>query len=156
VEFFVVRAVEPAADAMGLNRFLASRRVLSIDRRFVECGLQSYWSICVDYLDSTIATVGGTQSKRKGIDYREVLSEADFGLYSKLRDDRKQAATADAVPVYALFTNEQLAAMVQAAPSTLQELQRIPGLGEAKLRNHGQAILALLRSCAEVDSETDR
>ena len=67
VEFFVVRAIEPAADALSVNRFLASRRVLSIDRRFVECGLQSYWSICVDYLDSTIATVGGTQSKRKGI-----------------------------------------------------------------------------------------
>jgi hypothetical protein len=49
--FFVVSVKEegPAAD---LNGFLRGPRVLSVDRRRVEQGVESFWSFCVDYLES--------------------------------------------------------------------------------------------------------
>jgi hypothetical protein len=46
------------------------------------------------------------------VDYKEVLNEADFAVFSRLRDLRKVIAEKEAVPAYAIFTNEQLAAMV--------------------------------------------
>jgi hypothetical protein len=35
-----------------LNGFLASHRVLSVDRRFVPEGERSFWSFCVDFVDA--------------------------------------------------------------------------------------------------------
>jgi hypothetical protein len=46
------------------------------------------------------------------VDYKEVMNEADFAVFSRLRDLRKVIAEKEAVPAYAIFTNEQLAAMV--------------------------------------------
>ena len=54
------------------------------------------------------ANVSQTASKEK-VDYKLVLSEADFSLFSRLREIRKQIAIADAVPAYAVFTDEELA-----------------------------------------------
>jgi hypothetical protein len=48
-------------------------------------------------------------SKRAKVDYRELLSAGDFVLFAKLRILRKGMAEREAVPAYALFTNEQLA-----------------------------------------------
>ena len=44
-----------------LNGFLASHKVLSIDRQLVDVGMNSFWAICVDYLlspagESTLAS----------------------------------------------------------------------------------------------------
>ena len=52
-------------------------------------------------------------SKTGRIDYKEVLDEKTFALFSKLREKRKVLAEKDAVPVYSVFTNEQLAQMAQ-------------------------------------------
>ena len=35
-----------------LNGFLRSHRVLSVDRRWVDQGTESFWSFCVDYLET--------------------------------------------------------------------------------------------------------
>lgn len=152
VQYFVIRANDPQIDVDELNRFTASRRVLSIEKQFVDCGLQSFWSICVDYLDAAPST-SSNPFKRKGIDYREVLSETDFAIFSKLRDYRKQVATAAAVPVYTIFTNEHLAAIVEAAPKSLQDLQQVRGIGEAKVRDYGQDVLRILQN-VDLTNET--
>ena len=48
--FFVI-PIQDSGDAEAqLNGFLGSHRVLSVDRRWVEQGGQSFWSFCVDYL----------------------------------------------------------------------------------------------------------
>ncbi len=33
-----------------LNSFLAKHRVVTIERRFVDCGTDSFWALCVDFL----------------------------------------------------------------------------------------------------------
>ena len=76
-----------ACDAM--NHFTRHVRVLSTDRRFVELGLQSFWSILVDHLDIQPETVseGPRPTKfRSKIDYREVLAPDVFALFAKLRE----------------------------------------------------------------------
>jgi len=61
------------------------------------------------------------------------LSQEDFALFVKLRDWRKQAASLEAVPVYTIFTNEQLAAIAQKRTATLSDLKTINGVGESRV-----------------------
>ena len=62
------------------------------------------------------ANTGGSAAPgeaRGKVDYREVLSPEQFAAFVKLRALRQAIAKDEAVPVYVIFTNEQLAAMVQ-------------------------------------------
>ncbi|MFN7952187.1 MAG: HRDC domain-containing protein [bacterium] len=110
MRFFTIPVFADDTAANELNGFLASRRVLSIDRRLIDDGPGSAWAVCVTYLD---ATSGAAPIKKGKVDYKEVLSDGDFAVFVRLRALRKSLAERDAVPAYAIFTNEQLAAMVE-------------------------------------------
>jgi superfamily II DNA helicase RecQ len=129
-----------------LNAFLRSHTVLSVDRRWVDQGSTSFWSFCVDFLDP--AASGGKSSRQRSqrpkVDYREVLDEADFAIFAKLRDLRKEIAQADGVPVYAVFNNEQLAKMVQKKVCTKADLEAITGVGDARSEKYGPRFLDFL------------
>ncbi len=141
MRFFTIPAFAGDEDAAELNRFLVSHRILGTDRQFVQDGANSAWCLCVSYLEA------GDRSapvKRGKVDYKEQLSEHDFAIYSRLRDLRKRLAEQQGVPVYALFTNEQMAAMVQQRISTRSQLQEISGVGEGRVEKYGQAFLSQL------------
>ena len=93
-----------------LNGFLRSHRVLNVDRRFAESGEQSFWTFCVDYLDrpppggSSPSSNNRPDAVRGKVDYRDVLSPADFAVFAQLRQLRKEIAATEVVPVYAVFT----------------------------------------------------
>jgi superfamily II DNA helicase RecQ len=118
------------------------RRFVPPHRQFVSDGGNSAWSICVTYLE------GGdraTAEKRGITDYREVLPEAQFRVFAKLRALRKELADRDGVPAYALFTNEQLAEMVRGSVTSLAALRKINGVGQARAEKYGAAFLAMLK-----------
>ena len=50
------------------------------------------------------------------------------------------------MPAYALFTNEQLAEMVQRRVRTLAALREIAGVGEARIEKYGEDFLDILRT----------
>jgi len=58
-------------------------------------------------------------------------------------------AQAEAVPVYALFTNEQLAQMVLRRCRTKSELLGIEGVGEAKIDKYAERLLLILTTIEE-------
>ena len=59
---------------------------------------------------------------------------------------RKEIAQADAVPVYTIFTNEQLAQMVQARATTKAALEQVAGVGDARIEKYGARMLEVLRT----------
>ena len=133
------------ADAEVLNRFLRTHRVLQVERRLIEMGPQSVWSFCVEYLEQVdVPGVPGGKGNRESVDYRAVLSAVEFAVFSRLRDLRKALAEKEAVPPYAVFTNEQLAQMVKVATPSMASLQAVPGVGEAKAAKYGAAVLEVL------------
>lgn len=133
--------------AEELNAFLRRVRVLSVQKALLPDG--SAWSFCIDYAEQDPAARGETgRGRPPKVDYREVLSPEDFQIFARLREQRKAAAEAQGVPVYALLTNEQLAAIARARPTSLTELRAIDGLGEAKVANLGAGILAALQAGA--------
>lgn len=145
--FFQIPSRGDVASEEELNKFLRSHRVLNVDRRWVEHGENSYWALCVDYLETPAAQAGANGRSFGGknkIDYRTVLSPEDFAVFAKLRDVRKEIAQQDAVPVYTVFTNEQLAKMVQTRASTRAALEQITGVGDARLEKYGERMLAIL------------
>lgn len=114
LRFFMVPVVNSDASEQELNGFLASHKVVSIERKLIDQGGNSFWAICIDYL-SHVPRDGISKSNlsRSRVDYKAILPPDEFAVYSQLRDMRKELAQSEGVPVYALFTNEQLAQMVQ-------------------------------------------
>jgi superfamily II DNA helicase RecQ len=144
LRFFAVPMLDGDEESQELNRFLSTTRVVMVERHFVPDGPRSAWAICVGYLDR-----GGRAAPQEGqgkrVDYREILSEADFAVYAKLRSLRKLMADNEGLPAYTFFTNEQLATMVQKRTTTLKALEEIPGVGAARVKKHGAAFLDVLK-----------
>lgn len=139
MKFFTIPTLDGEEAAEELNRFVGAHRILGIERNFVQDGRNSAWCLCVSYLEAGDRPASVKQ--RGKVDYKEVLGDHEFTLYSRLRDLRKRLAEQQGVPVYALFTNEQMAAMVQRRVSTLAQLQEIDGVGEGRAAKYGQAFL---------------
>ncbi len=145
-KFFLIPISDIERSEQELNSFIGSQRVLSLERNWVEAGLDSFWSISVDYLPpaSENSTYKAAGSNRVRTDYREVLSPEQFALFAKLRDLRKEIAQQEAVPVYTVFTNEQLAQMVQRGVNSKAALREIEGVGEARIEKYADRILLVL------------
>jgi superfamily II DNA helicase RecQ len=142
LRFFTIPILGGESAAAELNRFLASHRVLAVDRQLAQDGGAALWTICVSYEPAGAAgAADGAGPKRGKVDYKELLSEVDFAVYAELRSLRKTLAERDGVPVYNLFTNEQLAAMVTRPVQSLAGLQAIPGVGAARIEKYGQLFL---------------
>jgi superfamily II DNA helicase RecQ len=146
-QIFTIPIHDAAGATAEMNAFLRSHRVLSVARRWVEQGSNSFWCFCVDYLESTGGQGSGTGRPRSAqgkIDYKEVLNPDDFAVFARLRELRKEIAQAEAVPVYTIFNNEQLAQMVQTRATTKAALEKIAGVGDARLEKYGERMLAVL------------
>ena len=144
-KFFHVAVRDAGQTEAELNAFLSSRRVLAVDRRWVDQGADSFWSICVDYIDGPTTDTSGRAPKSKGKDYKELLSPEEFAVFAQLRELRKEIAQTEAVPVYTIFTNEQLAQMVQTKVQSKADLERIGGVGDARIEKYGTRFLDVLR-----------
>jgi ATP-dependent DNA helicase RecQ len=65
-------------------------------------------------------------------------------IFEQLRAWRGAAAKEQGVPAYVIFHDATLREIATSHPTTLAELGRINGIGEAKLARHGQAVLDTL------------
>lgn len=152
IRFFSIPALHPEPAASELNHCLATQRVAQVERSFVADGPGSYWAVCVTVLDGADERRSEHRDerseasrRRSAVDYREVLGTEEFALYDRLRKARKQAAEADGLPTYAVFNNDQLAAMVQGRITSAAGLAAIDGVGQGRITRYGAAFLALLQ-----------
>jgi len=149
LKFFTIPVHGNDASQEDLNRFLNAHRIVSVERSFVQDGANSAWALCVSYEPSG---EGRPPSGKRGkVDYREVLSEADFTVYARLRALRKEIAESEGVPVYSLFNNEQMAEMVTRRVSSASALREIAGIGEARVEKYGKAFLQTLAEAFAAD-----
>lgn len=130
------------------NQFLAQYRVTTIDKEFVENGDSSFWAISVVYMEQDKQKPSPSYKNR--IDYKEVLSEEDFTLYANLRELRKEMSIADGIPAYTVFTNEQLAKIVQDEIVTITALQAIEGVGKARLDKYGKVFIERMEQLLKI------
>jgi len=158
LKFFLVpvRDFEPAE--MELAAFVRSHRVLAIERHWVDQGNASFWAICVDFSETTSSgrdTPSRQGTQRNKVDYKEVLSEQEFAIFAQLRDLRKEIAQIEAIPVYTVFTNSQLAQIVQQRVRSVTDLSKIDGVGAARIEKYADRIIPLLSQLPEPTDEAD-
>jgi len=141
LKLFIVPVKNLSVPEGEMNAFLRSHRVLAVRKEFVCDGENSFWTFCVEYLESAPAGIAPPGSKLPKVDYKEVLKPEEFEVFSRLRDWRKGVAEQESVPVYVVFTNEQLAEMVRRRVSTKSALKEIEGVGDARMEKYGDAVL---------------
>lgn len=129
-----------------MNRFLATHRILDVEQHFSSLGNETGWSFCIRYLPSDNGLGKALDNSRKKVDYRNVLNDNDFAVFSKLRACRKELATADAVPAYAVFTDEELAGIAVLPEMTIQNMATIKGIGAKKIEKYGAALIEIYQS----------
>lgn len=133
--------------AAPLNSFIASHRVVRVTRQWCEAGRESSWAFCVEYVGGPAspgvvgAAPGPVTAK---VDYKELLSPVQFEVFAGLRTLRKTLAEREGQPVFAIFTNAQLAEIAQRGCASLAELREIAGIGEARAAKYGAEVLAEL------------
>lgn len=142
IDFFRIPVIEGEQEAERLNQLLNSVRVLSVDREFVADSINSFWSICVQYQSPNQRQQA--LGRKPSIDYRDVLSPEDFTIFARLRELRKRIAAEEAIPPYAVFTNEQLSQMVLRKVSVVPAMREIDGIGEARVSKYGEQFIAEL------------
>ena len=93
-------------------------------------------------------TPAGGRAGRAGGPTRAETSAAlkEGPLHQALKTWRLERARADGVPAYVVFTNVTLDALAERAPTTLDGLRVIPGIGPAKRERYGQAVVDLIAS----------
>ena len=145
-KFFIVPVLHAENAEWELNNFCSSHRIASVEKHFIEKGDKSCWALCISFLEPT-----GTKlsDKKSNIDYRDVLNEKDFTVFARLRELRKRLAEEEGLPAYALFTNEQLAQIVQNKINTLSGLKTIKGIGNARIEKYGAQFLSTLQNNAQ-------
>ncbi len=126
-----------------MNAFLRGHRVLQIEKAFAGNG----WAFCVEWLDGG-AAVAGRPPYQKRIDYRDVLDEATFARFAKLRERRKAIAQEDGVPPYMVMTDAQMAEAVKDGEPTMATLKKVDGFWAGRFSKYGE------RLCCQRSNDT--
>jgi superfamily II DNA helicase RecQ len=141
--------------ARDLNQFLASHRIVSIERSLIEQGSNSRWSFCIEYSSAvTLSQTASSSMTRASVDYKAILPAEEFQWFSLLRDWRSTLAKSDSIPPYLIFNNQQLVQIIQERMTTKADLLKIPNVGSAKVEKYGDSILEQVHSFWGVSDAT--
>jgi superfamily II DNA helicase RecQ len=141
--FFHLSTDATADGAAALNTFLRTQRIVKVTRQWCEAGRDSGWAFCIEYLEGGVAGAANENATAK-VDYKTVLPPEQFEIFARLRALRKSLAEKEGQPVFAIFTNAQLAEISQKGCKTLSDLKEISGIGEARVAKCGSEVLAEL------------
>jgi len=149
----IIPAIGSVEAEEELNEFLRSHRVIQVQKSLEVIDGSQCWCFCVEWLEGSSVSSARKGSRAKKIDYKEVLSEQDFAVFAQLREVRKKMASDEAIPVYAVCTNDILADFARKRPDSLAALREAEGFGEAKADKYGQAFLKVLSAIGEKKGE---
>ncbi|MFH0821485.1 MAG: RQC domain-containing protein [Pseudomonadota bacterium] len=72
-------------------------------------------------------------------------SEADEALISALKKTRREIAEAKRIPAYVVFHDSTLNELARRRPQNLEQMLQVPGIGERKCEQYGNAFLDVIR-----------
>ncbi len=156
IKVFKIRIAEKFVekDQNQLNRFLAGVDVKKTETSLVE-GEEIFWSILVHYTNKS-KTKEGTSTGRspgrpKGTGKSKpvkvvggALTNYEQKMLKTLKNWRRKKAKELDEPSFMILWDQHLRKLVQAKPSTRQELREIDGFTEHKLEKYGDEVLGIL------------
>lgn len=153
LKFFTIPIICDDDSEDVVNRFLRSVRVLEIKRELVLLSDTAYWAVCVLYLGNNVEY--GPSSVKGKVDYKNLLSEAEFKKFCLLRTIRKQLADAEAVPAFAIFTDYELSEISRLPEVSISSLKQVKGLGDKKIEKYGSRFCELLSSMMQDETKIE-
>lgn len=137
IKLFTIPIIGGERIAEDLNAFLCSKKILQVERRLVNQEQGAFWCFCVEYISDQLVQEKG----REKVDYRQVLDEASFRRFARLREIRKNVAAEEMAPPYVVFTDKELADLARFDPLTLANMQSVEGIGAKKIEKYGHHFL---------------
>ncbi len=146
IKLFTIPITDDGAFEQEFNAFLRAHKVLEVQQHLVNNENGASWCFCIRYVDSQYRA---TRIKTGKIDYREVLDEATFKIFAQLREIRKQIASEEGIPAFAVFTDEELAGISKLSNITPNTMKSVKGIGEKKVERYAARFIKDLNSKAE-------
>lgn len=138
-KIFTIPILGNEIETEELNKFLRANKIVKVDKDLVSNGDMTYWSFCVQYLLPPPSAPAG--EKKEKIDYKNVLDEEHFKLFSMLRKCRKAIAEEDAIPAFAVFLDSELAEMTKLDEISVKSLLKINGIGKQRAEKYAARLL---------------
>ena len=138
-KIFTIPVTDDGSATEEMNRFLRSHKVLETEQQLISTKNGSQWHFCIKYLANALPAGKPNQGSSK-IDYREVLDEKTFAVFSGLREIRKKIAEEAGMPVYAVFTNEELAGIAALEDIVPETIKTVQGIGDKKTERFGKQL----------------
>ena len=96
----------------------------------------------IDVRTDTLKAKG--KSKRDKPVPAVLRNDIDHDLLAELKKLRRELATDQGIPAYAVFPDRTLIELAAERPTSLAEMRGIHGIGEAKLERYGDLFLEVL------------
>jgi len=147
-KIFTIPAIQVSDDGSAteeMNRFLRSHKVLETEQQLVSTKSGTHWHFCIKDLANIQPDKSGAKSVIKSqnsskVDYKDILDEKTFTVFSILRDIRKKIAEEADMPIYAIFTNEELAGIATLDEIQPKTIKTVNGVGEKKTNRFGKPL----------------
>lgn len=138
IKLFTIPVSDNGTFSEELNRFLRSQKILEVENHLVSNEKGAFWCFCLKYIGSPVTYQKKEEVKK---DYKNELDEATFKVFSKLREVRKILAAEDAIPAYAVATDQELAEIAKLDEINEQTLLTVKGFGKKKLEKYGKRMI---------------
>ena len=128
---------------------MSNYEIVSVNEHFFTRLDQPYLAIMINYKLPPIAVASaqvetGRREKRREETWREYVAESDIPLFNALRDWRLERSKRDGLPIYVIFTNRELGAIIAARPASISQLGQVQGVGSGKIKSYGTEVLTVL------------
>lgn len=120
-----------------MNVFLRSKKILQIESQIINQVSGCFWTFCIRYIDDVTIS----DANKVKVDYKEVLDDNSFKVFSRLREIRKKISTDEGLPAYAIFTDEELSNIAKLEEITIPNIKKIKGIGEKKVEKFAAIFL---------------
>ena len=100
VKLFTIPIGDSGGALDDMNRFLKTNKILEVENQLISNENGAYWCFCVRYIERTSPPPSYNKTR---VDYKQVLDDATFQKFSKLREIRKKVAADEGVPAFAVW-----------------------------------------------------
>ncbi len=142
IKIFSIPILDNGQLESELNKFLRTHSIVEMENKLVQNNNSTYWTFCIKYIENDYSSNDrNLKQSSKKIDYKTILDEKAFKIFSRLREIRKIIASEDGVPAYTVFTDEELSNIAKLETISKSTLLTIKGVGDKKIEKFAGRII---------------
>ena len=150
-------------DNVGFNdeevqSFIDDKEVLSVNDQFFIHENHPYLMLIVTYreVNNDFGRKRYPVDKKKIKEWRTILDDKEKTVYDALKKWRAERSKLEAVPLFIICKNQQMAFIAREKPLSLEALKKIDGIGEKKAKQYGEAILKIVKAHVQIPDMTEK